>query len=111
MWGRAFAIGAVVYEDGVEVKTFYARCPIEGKVDTWVEENVLPQMVDMVETHATYEQMLKAFAEFSLKTRKMQILSSTWVYLWKLASSLTCMTKAISELGTAHILGWILQVV
>lgn len=53
MWGRAFAIGAVVYEDGVEVKTFYARCPIEGKVDTWVEENVLPQMVDMVETHAT----------------------------------------------------------
>lgn len=43
LWGRAFAIGAVVYEDGVEVKTFYARCPIEGKVDTWVEENVLPQ--------------------------------------------------------------------
>lgn len=70
MWGRAFAIGAVVYEDGVEVKTFYARCPIEGKVDTWVEENVLLQMVDMVETHATYEQMLKAFAEFFLENKE-----------------------------------------
>jgi len=41
-----------------------ARCPIEGAVDSWIEANVLPQMVDMVETHATYEKMLKAFAEF-----------------------------------------------
>ena len=24
LWGQAFAIGAVIYEDGREVKTFYA---------------------------------------------------------------------------------------
>lgn len=64
LWGQAFAIGAVIYEDGREVKTFYARCPIEGQVDSWVEANVLPQMVDMVETHNSYDEMLKAFAEF-----------------------------------------------
>lgn len=69
LWGKAFAIGAVIYEDGREVKTFYARCPIDGTVNSWVEANVLPQMVDMVETHTTYEEMLKAFAEFFLENK------------------------------------------
>ena len=69
LWGKAFAIGAVIYEDGREVKTFYARCPIEGTVASWVKTNVLPQMVDMVETHATYEEMLKAFAKFFLENK------------------------------------------
>ena len=62
--GRAFAIGAVLYENGKEVKTFCARCPIEGTVNPWVEKNVLPQMADMVVTHSTYEEMIQAFAEF-----------------------------------------------
>lgn len=70
LWGRAFAIGAVVYDNGREVKTFYARCPIDGDVDPWVQANVLPQMVDMVEIYATYEEMLKAFAEFFLENKK-----------------------------------------
>lgn len=67
--GKAFAIGAVIYKDGREVKNFYARCPIDGTVDSWVEVNVLPQMVDMVETHTTYEEILKAFAEFFLENK------------------------------------------
>ena len=67
LWGQAFAIGAAIYEDGREVKTFYARCPIEGNVDAWVSENVLPQMVDMVQTHNSYDEMLKAFAEFFMQ--------------------------------------------
>lgn len=33
LWGRAFAIGAVVYEDGVESKKFYARCPISVSIN------------------------------------------------------------------------------
>lgn len=70
LWGKSFAIGAVVYEDGVEVKTFYARCPIEGKVDSWVEENVLPQMVDMIQTHESYLEMLKAFSKFFLENKE-----------------------------------------
>jgi len=69
LWGKGFAIGAVLYEDGIEVKTFYARCPIEGPVNEWVEANVLPQMVDMEETHESYDAMLKAFAEFFLENK------------------------------------------
>lgn len=69
LWGHGFAIGSVVYEDGREIKKFYARCPIEGKVNSWVEENVLPQMADLKETHATYEEMLKAFAEFFMNNK------------------------------------------
>lgn len=70
LWGQAFSIGAVLYEDEQEVKKFYARCPIEGGINSWVEANVLPQMVDMEETHETYSAMLKAFAEFFLENKK-----------------------------------------
>lgn len=69
LWGQAFAIGAIVYENGKEVKKFYSRCPIEGKIDPWVEENVLPQMVGMLVTHKSYDEMLKAFAEFFLENK------------------------------------------
>lgn len=69
LWGKAFSIGAVLYEDGKEVKSFYARCPISGKVDPWVEENVLPQMVNMLRTHNSYEEMLKAFSVFYLENK------------------------------------------
>ena len=69
--GKAFAIGAVLYdEEGNEVKKFYARCPIEGKVDPWVQENVLPQMEGMELTHDSYESMLQAFGEFFLSNKE-----------------------------------------
>ena len=69
LWGAAFAIGAVLYEDGEEKKKFYARCPIAGDVNPWVKENVLPQMEDMPVTHNTYEEMLSAFAKFFLENK------------------------------------------
>ncbi len=48
--GEGFAVGAVVLdEDGDEVETFTARCPIDGPVNGWVAENVLPALVDMPE--------------------------------------------------------------
>lgn len=69
LWGQAFAIGAVLYENGVEVASFYARCPIEGEVNSWVAKNVLPQMEDMVQTHDSYEEMLSAFAKFFMENK------------------------------------------
>lgn len=69
LWGQAFAIGAVLYENGIEVASFYARCPIQGEVNSWVAENVLPQMEDMIQTHDSYEEMLKAFAEFFMENK------------------------------------------
>lgn len=67
--GKAFSIGAVLYVDGKEVESFYARCPIEGDIDPWVRENVLPQMEGMSVTHNSYEEMLRAFAEFFLRNK------------------------------------------
>ncbi len=64
--GQAFAIAAVVYENGCEVATFSARCNIKGQVDSWVAENVIPQMKAVPITHSNYEIMLCAFAEFFL---------------------------------------------
>lgn len=69
LWGRAFAIGAVLYENGKEVKTFYARSPIEGNVDPWVQENVIPQMADMAITHSSYEELLEEFSKFYLENK------------------------------------------
>ncbi len=70
LWGKAFSIGAILYEDGREVKKFYARCPIKGQIDSWVKDNVLPQMADMPETHSSYEEMLKAFSNFFLENKE-----------------------------------------
>ena len=28
LWGKAFAIGAVLYKNGNETEKFYSRCPI-----------------------------------------------------------------------------------
>lgn len=67
--GQAFAIGAVVYENGAESERFYARCPIEGMTDPWVEKNVIPQMEGMPVTHGNYEEMLQAFAEFFMQNK------------------------------------------
>jgi len=68
--GQGFSIGAVIYENGIEVKSFYARCPIEGPIDPWVSENVLPQMEDMKISHISYLEMLKDFSNFFLKNKE-----------------------------------------
>lgn len=64
LWGKAFAIGAILYEDGVEIDRFIGRCPIEGSVDTWVSENVLPQMTGIAENYSSYEELLRGFFEW-----------------------------------------------
>lgn len=65
LWGEAFAIGALVYdEDGAEIARFAGRLPDTEVTDTWVRENVLPKIVGIPVTHNTYEALLVSFAEF-----------------------------------------------
>ena len=63
LWGAAFAIGAVIYENGVETKKFYTRCPIAGDVNPWVQENVLPQMENLPVTHKFFSFISNYFGD------------------------------------------------
>jgi len=70
LWGQAFAIAALVYnEGGVETARFVGRCPIEGDINPWVADNVLPQMTGVPETHGSYEELLGDFALFYLANK------------------------------------------
>lgn len=62
LWGQAFAIGAILYgENGEELDRFVGRCPIEGAVNPFVRDNVLPAMVNIPITHDYYEALLEMF--------------------------------------------------
>jgi hypothetical protein len=63
--GQPFAVGAVKttdQDDGM-VQVYYARCPIEGSVDPWVAEHVLPGLPDPV-TMPDYRSLLADFARW-----------------------------------------------
>ncbi len=65
LWGQAFAIGALVYdEQGNEIERFVGRLPDAEVTDAWVKENVLPKIGDIPVTHDNYDALLAAFAEF-----------------------------------------------
>jgi len=64
LWGRAFSVAAIVYEDGTETARFVGRCPIDGKADSFVAEKVLPEMAGITETHGSYPEMLEDFSKF-----------------------------------------------
>lgn len=67
LWGQAFAIAALVYdENGKAATAFVGRCPIVGDVDKWVAENVLPQLTEVPVTHQDYDSLLADFAKFYL---------------------------------------------
>ena len=70
LWGRPFAIAALVYEDGVETARFVGRCPIEGEIDEFVQDKVLPEMKGIVRSHNSYDDLLTAFAEFYLREKE-----------------------------------------
>lgn len=70
LWGQAFAIGALVYnEKGEEIARFVGRCPIEGPVNDWVEKNVLPQMAGIPVTNESYDALLADFAKFYMANK------------------------------------------
>lgn len=71
LWGQPFSIAAIVYdEDGNETARFVGRCPIEGEVDDFIAEKVLPQMKGIEESHDSYDGLLTAFAEFYLREKQ-----------------------------------------
>lgn len=69
LWGEAFSIAVLVYENGVEIARFIGRCPIEGDVNPWVKDNVLPTMTEIPVTHESYEELLADFAKFYLANK------------------------------------------
>jgi hypothetical protein len=70
LWGKAFAIGAIVYdENGTETARFSGRLPDSEITDSWVIDNVLPEISGIPVTHENYEGLLASFSEFYLKHR------------------------------------------
>ncbi len=60
--GAGFAVGAVVLDSsGAVLDRFEGRAPIEGPVDKWVEENVLPALSGMEVTFDTSADLRTAF--------------------------------------------------
>ena len=71
LWGQAFAIGALVYDEGgQEIARFVGRLPDVVVTDGWVKENVLPKIQDIPVTHQTYEALLAGFAMFYLANKE-----------------------------------------
>lgn len=69
--GPAFAVGAVLITAAGEVlDEFMARCPIEGPIDKWVKENVLPKVSDLPETHPDASSMRESFWEWFKATKE-----------------------------------------
>jgi DNA polymerase III epsilon subunit-like protein len=69
LWGQAFCLGAVVYENGKEVKSWVGRCPIVNRVDKWVDLNVLSEIHNIDLTNVSYKSLLRDFAEFYLENK------------------------------------------
>ena len=60
--GQAFAVGAVVIDVGGKTHDeFTARIKIDGLVDSWVENNVMPVISDMQISHGSYKDMCDSF--------------------------------------------------
>lgn len=75
LWGDAFAVAAVVYDEhGTETDRFVGRCPISTEANPWVEENVLPKMNDIPETHPDLHSMLVDFFTFLKKHKDAKTL-------------------------------------
>lgn len=71
LWGEAFSIGALVYdESGKEIARFVARLSDEKVTNEWVKENVLSQIKAIPVTHQTYNEMLRDFADFYMQHKE-----------------------------------------
>ena len=65
LWGQPFQISAVVYTaEGKEIERVSFRCPIEGEINSWVADNVLPQLEGVEVTHSSLAEMLAAFGKW-----------------------------------------------
>lgn len=68
--GPAFAVGAVLMKlDETVIAEFNGRAPIEGKVDPWVKENVLPVIKDLPEDHQDLKSLRDSFWQWYLSIK------------------------------------------
>ncbi|GEM_PF-563867 len=86
LWGRPFALSAVVYDSspigntltqmgqmysvvktGHPAKSFVGYLGPDAVTDGWVRENVLPALKELEPTHDSYESMLSDFAAFYMQ--------------------------------------------
>lgn len=75
LWGQPFSAAAVVYdENNNETNRYVARCPIEGEVNGWVKNNVIPQMEGIKQTHDSYDEMLKDFFDILKEHKDAKVL-------------------------------------
>lgn len=75
LWGKAFSIGCIVTdENGKQINEFVARCPIEGQVNEFVKENILPEMEGIEVTHRDYKSMLKDFMNFYMDNKQDSVI-------------------------------------
>ena len=71
LYGKAFAIGAIVTNESGIIDKYIRRITIPGEVDGWVEKNVLPHLKDIpVESIINYERMIEEFFNFYSKHRE-----------------------------------------
>lgn len=71
LWGQAFAIGALVYDErGNEAARFVGRLPDSAVTNEWVRQNVLPQVTGIPVTHEKYGELLADFAKFYLANKE-----------------------------------------
>lgn len=69
LYGSCFAVAVIVRQNGVNIDEFVGRCPIEGDVDPWVADNVIPALDEMKVTHDDPRAMREALWEFWTKHR------------------------------------------
>ncbi len=68
--GPAFAVAGVCIDtEGKVTSEFLARCPIEGKLDEWVRDNVLEPMRSIAQTHPNAKSMRHDFWEWYVKAK------------------------------------------
>ncbi len=69
--GDVFAVGAVVMDATGHVhEEFSGRTNIVGKVDDWVEKNVLPVITDMEISHSSYKHLRENFWAWFVKAKE-----------------------------------------
>ena len=73
LYGQIFAVGAVVYENNIEIKSFYAGCDISEHHDhpsyEWLNHNVIPHLP--APTHRNKQDVIDAFWEFYQECRSL----------------------------------------
>lgn len=69
--GQAFAIGALMIDmQGKVTDEFTARIKIDGEIDEWVKNNVLPAISAMPITHKTYQEMCDDFWQWFVRAHE-----------------------------------------